>query len=67
MSHNHLHHGIRICPEGHVHLEFGFTTIHLELKQFQSLLQAGVEALQEYRNKSRLQGLDFHGWFGKIH
>lgn len=52
-----LPHTIRICPNGHVHLEFGFTTIHLQMEQFQALLQAGAEALREYKVKAAGFGL----------
>jgi len=55
---------IRICPNGHVHLEFGFTTIHLEMDQFQALLKEGREALNEYKIKASSFGMkSLNGWF----
>jgi len=52
---------VRTCPSGHVHLEFGWTTVHLEMDQFEDLLLAGAQALREYEAKTSLQDLQSAG------
>ena len=42
---------IRICPQGHVNLSLGHTTLHLDFVHFLSLLETGRQALEEYRER----------------
>lgn len=49
MEHKNLKYFIKICEHGHVQLNIGHTTLHLELNQLATLVQTSLNALEKYQ------------------